>query len=79
MRIVFFGTPGFAIPSLDCILQSNHQLLKVITNPDKKSGRGRKPKPSPVSVFCKEKMIECLPFSDFNDDQFYTELKSMRV
>jgi len=77
MRIVFFGTPDFAIPSLDYILQSNYQVLKVVTNPDKKSGRGRKSQPSPISVFCKEKMIECLYCSDFNDNQFYAQLKSM--
>ena len=48
MKIIFFGTPDFSIPSLTSILDSNHELLLVITNPDKKSGRGLKTTFSPV-------------------------------
>ena len=67
MRIVFFGTPDFAIPSLESILNSKHELLSVVTNPDKKSGRGLKTKPSPISTFCSSKFIECLHYSDFEN------------
>ena len=77
MRIVFFGTPDFAIPSLDALLGSDYDLLKVVTNPDKKSGRGLKHNSSPVSTFCKINDIDCLYCSDFEDGEIYDELKSM--
>ena len=66
MKIVFFGTPEFAIPSLDLIIKSNHSLLSVITNINKKSGRGLKEKSSPVKKFCDENFdSEILNFSKF--------------
>mgnify|MGYP005846078237 FL=1 len=42
MKIIFMGTPQFAIPSLKAIYESKHQLLAVVTTPDKERGRGRK-------------------------------------
>ena len=39
MKLVFFGTPDFAIPSLCALHESHHEVLGVVTNPDKKSGR----------------------------------------
>ena len=77
MRIVFFGTPDFAIPSLESILNSKHELLSVVTNPDKKSGRGLKTKPSPISTFCSSKLIECLHYSDFENQDVYNALENM--
>jgi methionyl-tRNA formyltransferase len=41
MRIVFFGTPSFAVPSLDALLQAGHEVTGVVTQPDKRKGRGR--------------------------------------
>jgi methionyl-tRNA formyltransferase (EC 2.1.2.9) len=51
MRIVFFGTPEFAIPSLKILLDNNFEVSAVITIPDKERGRGLKPEPSPVKKF----------------------------
>ena len=48
MRIIFLGTPEFAIPSLQKIIESRHEVIAVITQQDKPSGRGNKLKPSPV-------------------------------
>ena len=79
MKIVFFGTPDFAIPSLESILNSKHNLLTVVTNPDKKSGRGLKVKSSPISNFCKLKSIKCISYLDFNSDTTYDELKNMKA
>lgn len=48
MRIVFAGTPDFAVPTLNALVASNHQLVGVYTQPDRPSGRGRKLTASPV-------------------------------
>jgi len=48
MRIVFAGTPEFALPTLDAIAAGAHRLVGVYTQPDRPAGRGRKLKPSPV-------------------------------
>ena len=48
MRIVFAGTPEFAVPPLKALLQSTHEICGVYTQPDRPAGRGRKLTPSPV-------------------------------
>ncbi|MES1942621.1 methionyl-tRNA formyltransferase [Salinisphaera sp. PC39] len=48
MRIIFAGTPEFALPSLDALAASGHKLLGVLTQPDRPAGRGRRLAPSPV-------------------------------
>ncbi len=50
MRIVFAGTPGFAVPSLETLLASDHQVVAVYTQPDRPAGRGHKLHPSPVKT-----------------------------
>jgi len=47
-RIIFMGTPDFAVPSLKSLVEHGHNVLSVITQPDKPKGRGRKMTPSPV-------------------------------
>jgi methionyl-tRNA formyltransferase len=47
-RIVFMGTPVFAVPTLDALHESRHHLLKIVTQPDRPRGRGRKITPPPV-------------------------------
>jgi len=42
MKIIFMGSAGFAIPSLDALVESDHEILEVITQPDKPAGRGKK-------------------------------------
>ena len=42
MKLVFFGTPDFAVPTLNAIHKSSHEVVGVVTSPDKKSGRGLK-------------------------------------
>ena len=48
MKIIFAGTPDFAAKHLDIILQSKHEILSVLTQPDRESGRGKKINLSPV-------------------------------
>ncbi|MHB8124239.1 MAG: methionyl-tRNA formyltransferase [Desulfitobacteriaceae bacterium] len=50
MRIVFMGTPDFAVPSLRVLVQEGHEILAVFTQPDRPAGRGKQPKSSSVKV-----------------------------
>lgn len=50
MKIVFAGTPEFALPALDALLASSHRVVAVYTQPDRPAGRGRKLTPSPVKA-----------------------------
>lgn len=51
MNIIFMGTPDFSIPSLKILLESNHKVLAVVTQPDKERGRGQKVSFTPVKQF----------------------------
>ena len=55
LNIVFMGTPDFARESLKAIYEAGHNILAVVTNPDKPKGRGMKLIPSPVKEFAIEK------------------------
>ncbi|MBQ7466959.1 MAG: methionyl-tRNA formyltransferase [Clostridia bacterium] len=68
MKIIFLGTPDFAIPSLDKIFASHHELLAVITQVDKPSGRGNKLTPSPVKVWAKEHNVKVLQYEKISRD-----------
>lgn len=50
MRVVFLGTPAFAVPSLQRLAASQHEVVAVVTNPDRAAGRGRKLRPPPVKI-----------------------------
>jgi methionyl-tRNA formyltransferase len=50
LRLVFFGTPDFAVPSLDRLLDGPHPVVGVVSQPDRPRGRGRQTSPSPVSA-----------------------------
>lgn len=52
--ILFMGTPEFAVPSLDSLLQAGFPVLGVVTQPERPRGRGRKPSPTPVKVFAEK-------------------------
>lgn len=54
MKIIFAGTPEFAIPTLAALLRSGHEVCAVYTQPDRPAGRGRKLRPSPVKVLALE-------------------------
>ena len=60
MRIVFAGTPEVALPSLEALLDSDHEVVAVLTRPDAPSGRGKKLTPSPVAARAAELGIETL-------------------
>src|SRR5215468_1977473 len=60
MRLVFAGTPDVAVPSLDAIAASRHELVAVVSRPDAPAGRGRHLVRSPVAAWADERGIEVL-------------------
>ena len=50
MRLVFMGTPDFAVPALDALVAAGHEVAAVYSQPARRSGRGQKPRPSPVAA-----------------------------
>ena len=74
MRIVFGGTPDVAIPSLDALADSRHELAAVVTRPDAPSGRGKRLTASPVAQRATELGIEVLKPQRPRDEEFVTRL-----
>ncbi|MHC4780525.1 MAG: methionyl-tRNA formyltransferase [Planctomycetota bacterium] len=54
MRILFFGTPEFAVPSFNALVESRHEVVGVVCQPDRPSGRGRNPAHPPVGGVCSD-------------------------
>jgi methionyl-tRNA formyltransferase len=77
VRIVFGGTPDVAIPSLDALADSRHELVAVVTRPDAPSGRGKKLTASPVAQRAAELGIEVLKPQRPRDDEFVTRLTEL--
>jgi len=74
VRIVFGGTPNVAIPSLDALADSHHELVAVVTRPDAPSGRGKKLTASPVAQRATELGIEVLKPQRPRDEEFVSRL-----
>jgi methionyl-tRNA formyltransferase len=77
MRIVFMGTPDFAIPSLEKLIKSKHELAGVVTGPDKPRGRGLHLSESPVKKFSKEHNLEVFTPENLKSDDFFYSLKEL--
>lgn len=78
MRIVFMGTPEFALPSLEMILKSQHQVAGVVTQPDKPRGRGLKLSATPVKELAEHNNLKVLTPVDLKSEEFYDELSELR-
>lgn len=79
MRIVFMGTPDFAIPSLNILVEAGHDVVGVITAPDRPAGRGLQLKPSPVKAFALEKGLKVLQPEKLRDPDFLAELRGLNA
>lgn len=78
MKIIFMGTPDFAKESLEAVYNAGHEILTVVTNPDKKQGRGMKLKPSPVKEFALEKNLNIMqPEKVRRNEEFINEIKKL--
>ena len=77
MRVVFAGTPEVALPALDAIADSRHELVGVITRPDAPAGRGRKLVASPVAQRAEELGVPVLKPGHPRDPDFQQELRDL--
>jgi methionyl-tRNA formyltransferase len=77
MRVVFAGTPEVAIPALDAIAASSHDLVAVVTRPDAPAGRGRKLHASPVAQRAEELGVPVLKPLKPRDPEFLDELRAL--
>lgn len=77
MRVVFAGTPEVALPTLNAIADSDHELVAVLTRPDAAAGRGRKLVPSPVALRAEELGVPVLKPEHPRDPEFQAELKAL--
>ncbi|QQD13543.1 methionyl-tRNA formyltransferase [Sphingobacterium sp. UDSM-2020] len=79
MRIIFMGTPDFAVASLDALVQSGENIVAVITAPDKPAGRGQKLHQSAVKVYAEAHNIPVLQPVKLKDADFLEELRSYQA
>ena len=77
MRVVFAGTPETALPSLEALVASRHEVAAVITRPDAPAGRGRTLRPSPVAEAAAEHGIEVLKPTKPSDPDFMDRLRTI--
>ena len=74
MRTVFMGNPEFAIPTIESIQKSRHELLAIVSNPPKPIGRGRSLKSTPVGQYAKDNKIRLIEPNDINGTDFRQQL-----
>jgi methionyl-tRNA formyltransferase len=77
VRLVFAGTPAVAVPSLDALLASRHEVLAVLTRPDAPSGRGRSVAASPVAERAQAAGIDVLRPPTPRDPEFLERLRAL--
>ncbi len=79
MRLVFFGTPDFALRCLEKILSSKHRVAAVVTAPDKPKGRGMKLEPPEVKRVARERGLDILQPANLKDPDFLKRLSSYQA
>lgn len=77
--IVFFGTPEFAVPSLEILFKNDFPIAGVVTMPDKPSGRGQKLTSSPVKEFAHTNGLKVLQPVNLKDEGFINELRALKA
>lgn len=78
-RIVYMGTPDFAVESLKALVEGGYNVVAVVTMPDKPIGRGYKLQSSPVKNYAVEHSIPVLQPTNLKDESFVEELRSYRA
>jgi methionyl-tRNA formyltransferase len=78
MRIVFMGTPEFAVPSLEGLLKSADQVVGIVTQPDRPKGRGQQLSASPVKIVAQREGLPLLQPTKMKEPGFMTELSAWK-
>lgn len=79
LRIVFMGTPDFAVATLKTLVNNNYNIVGVITAPDKPAGRGRKLNESAVKQYAKAEGLNILQPTNLKNEDFLKALKALRA
>ena len=79
LKIVFMGTPEFAVPMLDVLVKSTHQVVWVITAPDKPAGRGMQLVESDVKKYAVAHNLHILQPEKLKNPEFIAELKALNA
>jgi len=79
LRIVYMGTPDFAVESLKILVENNYNIVGVITAPDKPAGRGQKIMQSAVKKYADANNLKTLQPTNLKDEGFINELKSLNA
>jgi len=79
LKIIFAGTPEFSVYPLKKLLQSEHQVIAVYTQPDRPAGRGRHLKPSPVKELALEHGIEVFQPLNFKQEEDLSQLEALQA
>ncbi len=78
MKLVYFGTPEFAVAPFRALLDSEHEILAVVTQPDRQSGRGRRVRACPVKQEAQKAGLPVLQPLKVRDTEFIKELENLR-
>jgi methionyl-tRNA formyltransferase len=78
LRIIFFGTPEFAVPSLFAVIDSVHRLLAVVSQPDRPKGRGQRVRSTSTKAFADSYCIPVLQPSKIRDEAFLQQIRDLR-
>lgn len=79
LRIIFMGTPEFAVESLKALVENGYNVVGVVTMPDKPAGRGYKLQPSPVKQYAQQQGLTVLQPEKLKDETFLNELKQLKA
>ena len=78
LRIVFFGTPAFAVPSLDAVISSPHDVVAVVSQPDRPKGRGQQLQETPTKQLARTHAIPVLQPAKIRDEAFLQHIRDLR-
>ncbi len=79
LRILFMGTPDFAVPTLQALLDGPDTIVGAVCQPDRKKGRGKKLQPPPIKVLAQEKGLPVLQPTSIRTDAFLDEIKALQL
>src|SRR3990170_103757 len=77
MRIVFLGSPAFALPTLEALLATRHEVVAVVSQPDRPAGRGHRSTPPPVKVAAEARGLPVLQPADVSDPESVERLLAL--
>jgi methionyl-tRNA formyltransferase len=79
LRVAFFGTPDFAVPTLRALIESRHEVVALVSQPDRPKGRGHKLQPTPTKQAALDAGVPVLQPARIKDDAFLAAFRDLRV